>query len=125
MNVGELIKKVRKEKGMTQKQLADKAEISFSMISKLESGERKNPTNEILTKLANALEVSKAELVDDKEKIFAEWDEKYNSKQLSNDVKRLEKVDELKKILHELYPNDYDFLIDLFNKLGLMDPDEN
>lgn len=125
MNVGELIKKVRKEKGMTQKQLANKAEISFSMISKLESGERKNPTNEILTKLANALEVSKAELVDDKEKIFAEWDEKYNSKQLSNDVKRLEKVDELKKIFHELYPNDYDFLIDLFNKLGLMDSDEN
>lgn len=125
MNVGELIKKVRKEKGMTQKQLADKAEISFSMISKLESGERKNPTNEILTKLASALGVSKAELVDDKAKIFAEWDEKYNSKRFSTDIKRLEKVEELKKLLHELYPNDYNFLIDLFNRLGLMDTDEN
>ncbi len=101
MNVGELIKKVRKEKGMTQKQLAAKAEISFSMISKLESGERKNPTNDILTKIADALGVSKAELVDDKEKMLAEWDEKYNSTKLMANVRTLELLEKY-ELLNDL-----------------------
>lgn len=58
------IKIIRKNKGWTQKKLAEKSKVSFSMISKLESGEKKNPSFETLTKIAEALEVSVNDLLE-------------------------------------------------------------
>ena len=47
--IGEFIKKTRKEKGMTQIQLADKLNISFQSVSKWETGETLPDTNILLT----------------------------------------------------------------------------
>ncbi len=55
--VGENIKKIRKMKGLTQRKLADKSGVSYSMICKLESGEQKNPSLHTLEKIADALDV--------------------------------------------------------------------
>jgi putative transcriptional regulator len=53
----------RKAKGLTQKQLADKAKISSISINRYESGERK-PTVVVAKKLAEVLEIPSAEFFD-------------------------------------------------------------
>lgn len=63
MALNENIKKYRKSSGLTQKALAGKSELSFSMISKLESGQQTNPSFETLRKIADVLGVSPAELI--------------------------------------------------------------
>lgn len=52
--IGQYIKKLRKEKGLTQTQLADKLNISFQSVSKWEVGETLPDTN-ILLSLCNEL----------------------------------------------------------------------
>ena len=59
------IKNIRKSIGMTQKELAEKSGVSFSMVSKLESGEKKNPSFDTLNKIAAALKVNTNELLSD------------------------------------------------------------
>ena len=49
------IKEYREEKGWSQEQLAKEANISRSIISQLETGERLTTTSKTLLKLANAL----------------------------------------------------------------------
>lgn len=55
--VGLYIKKKRKEKGLTQAELADKLNISFQAVSKWETGETL-PDTGILLELCNILDVS-------------------------------------------------------------------
>ncbi|MGN1134192.1 MAG: helix-turn-helix domain-containing protein [Oscillospiraceae bacterium] len=62
MHVGQIIKTIRKEKGMTQKQLGEKCGMFDSAIRKYESG-RQNPKYETLVKIANALEVNIKDLL--------------------------------------------------------------
>lgn len=57
MNTGEKIKYFRLARNMTQEQLAQEAEISFSTLRKYEANER-NPKYEQLSKIAAALEIS-------------------------------------------------------------------
>ena len=56
LNIPTRIKALRKAKGLTQKELAKQAGVSFSMVSKIESGERNNPSLEILEKIGNVIE---------------------------------------------------------------------
>lgn len=49
------LKHFRKKAKLTQKELSELSEISFSMISKIESGEQKNPTLLTISKLADSL----------------------------------------------------------------------
>lgn len=58
MNVGLLISTKRKEKGMTQKELAEKVGVSEATISRWESGEIKNMKRKFVGALANALGIS-------------------------------------------------------------------
>ncbi|MDP2649665.1 MAG: helix-turn-helix transcriptional regulator [bacterium] len=60
--LGEKIKKYRKEKGLTQEQLADAAEIERSYMGTIERGER-NPTLLKVYKIAKALTVNLSELL--------------------------------------------------------------
>lgn len=56
----ELIKEIvlmRKRGGITQRQLADKAGISYSYLTKLESGNAKNPTVGTIVSLLDAVSV--------------------------------------------------------------------
>lgn len=61
--LGDRLKRYRKELGMTQADLARKAGVSAAYISELESGLGKRPSGEILLRLANALDVTIAELL--------------------------------------------------------------
>ena len=59
--VGERIRNFRKEKGWSQEELADNANLHTTYIGQLERGE-KNPTLESIEKIANALGISLEEL---------------------------------------------------------------
>lgn len=62
MSVGENIKKIREEKGMTQKELAEKCGIIYQTIGKYERG-LLNPKMETLVKIANAMDVYASDLL--------------------------------------------------------------
>ena len=55
--IGQFIKKLRKEKGLTQSQLAEKLNISFQSVSKWETGETLPDTN-ILLSLCDELDTT-------------------------------------------------------------------
>jgi transcriptional regulator with XRE-family HTH domain len=57
------IKKLREARGLTQVELAGKVGVTQVYISSLESGVRKNPSLELLGKLAKALKTNVAELL--------------------------------------------------------------
>ena len=59
--LGEKIRKLRKQKGISQETLADKAGIERSYMGAIERGER-NPSYDKLVSIARALNVSPAEL---------------------------------------------------------------
>lgn len=64
MPLKENLKKFRRNQSLTQKQLAEKSGLSFSMVSKLESGEQTNPSFETLEKIAKALDINPGLLLD-------------------------------------------------------------
>ena len=64
MNKGENIKKLRKERGLTQKKLGDLCNIAESTIRRYEIGDL-NPKLETIMKIAAALEVPYFHLLDE------------------------------------------------------------
>ncbi len=58
MNISNNLKKLRKERGWTQKQLAKKANVYYAMIFKIEQNFSKEPTIQTVAKIADALNVS-------------------------------------------------------------------
>ncbi len=65
MSLGERIRQFRAERGLQQRQLAEKADLTPSMVSQIES-ERLTPSLHTLGKIAAALGVSIASLFDQK-----------------------------------------------------------
>jgi transcriptional regulator with XRE-family HTH domain len=63
MTIGGKIQKLRKEMGLTQEELAKKANLSYTTLIKIESDQVKNPTIKTIRKIAEALEVSLDNLV--------------------------------------------------------------
>lgn len=59
--VGTKIKALRKEKGLTQEQLAEKANLSYTYLTRLER-EGRNLSLETIEKIINALDISPNEL---------------------------------------------------------------
>ena len=57
-----ILQQVRRNQNITQKQLSEKTHISNSYIQKLETGNRQKPSYEIVTILANALNVKPEDL---------------------------------------------------------------
>lgn len=64
MGLSENLKTIRKKQKISQRKLAAASGISYSMVSKLESGEQKNPSLETLEKIATALNVTVSQLMD-------------------------------------------------------------
>lgn len=64
MSIGDLIKKRRKIMNLTQRQLSYFTNVSNTEISRIESGERKHPSPDILKKLAEPLGVAYEELLE-------------------------------------------------------------
>ena len=56
------IKKLRKQRKLSQEELAKKAGVTYSTLIKLESGVNKNPTIKTIQQIAAALEISLDEL---------------------------------------------------------------
>ncbi|ENK1243849.1 helix-turn-helix domain-containing protein [Clostridium sporogenes] len=63
MQFGEFLKNIRKEKGLSQRQLAELSRISNTEISRIESGKRQNPSPNILKSIAPHLGLSYGELM--------------------------------------------------------------
>jgi len=61
--LGRVLKTLREERGLTQVDLANKAKVGRTYIVKLETGDKKNPSLDILKKLAKALGVPVTELL--------------------------------------------------------------
>lgn len=61
--LGEQIRKLRKEKHLTQEKLAELANIDPKTVIELEAGKRANPTLQTLNKLARVLKTSLEDLV--------------------------------------------------------------
>lgn len=62
-NIGERLRDVRKRRGMSQRELAERSGVSLSLIRKLEQGERNDTRLETARQLARALKVSTTRLV--------------------------------------------------------------
>jgi len=60
--IGAKIKKIRKQKGLTQEKLSELTNIDYSYLNLIESGKR-NPSIKRLHKIAKVLEVSLKELM--------------------------------------------------------------
>lgn len=56
------VKKLRKQKKISQEKLARLADISYNTIVKIEAGKATNPTFETLSKLADTFDISIDEL---------------------------------------------------------------
>jgi transcriptional regulator with XRE-family HTH domain len=67
MHIGDRIKAIRKDKGITQTDLALKAGISRTYLADLE-GNRYNPSLSILKVIATALNVKLSDIIEGKEK---------------------------------------------------------
>ena len=63
MMLGDVLRRLRKAKGLTQPELARRAEITDEYVSMLESGVKRNPSLAVLQRLAKALNVTVAELI--------------------------------------------------------------
>ena len=61
--VGEVIAEAREKAGLSQRQLAKKANINNSELSKIEAGIRKDPSPRILRKISNHLDVNYNDLM--------------------------------------------------------------
>ncbi len=63
-HLGGRIKKARQARGLSQKALADKVQLSRIYIAKLEAGERRAPSLAALERIARVLGMKLSELVD-------------------------------------------------------------
>ena len=91
MYIGENLKRIRTEKGLTQKQLADVVGCSENAIQQYESNVRE-PRNEMMLGIANALEIRIAELIGknyelppDIQKLLSSYRELYDEEQHYNE----------------------------------------
>jgi transcriptional regulator with XRE-family HTH domain len=61
--VGARIRQLRRSAKLTQRQLAERVPMSAGNLSRIENGEQGPPTDEILERVANALDTDPAELL--------------------------------------------------------------
>jgi transcriptional regulator with XRE-family HTH domain len=59
----QVIRELREQKGLTQEELAFKAKVTPGYVAQLELGIRKNPSLEVVRRLARALGVRLVELL--------------------------------------------------------------
>jgi len=57
------LKQLRKKSGWSQQKLAEKAGLSYNVITKIEQGSAKNPNIQTMIKLADVFQISLDELV--------------------------------------------------------------
>ncbi|AYK64710.1 helix-turn-helix domain-containing protein [Bacillus subtilis] len=90
MTVGQRIKAIRKERKLTQVQLADKANLSRSYLADIER-DRYNPSLSTLESVAGALGVQVSAIVGE-ENLIKEEPAQYNAKEEKDIAKRMEEI---------------------------------
>jgi transcriptional regulator with XRE-family HTH domain len=90
VSLAENIKKIRKKKGWSQKELGEMIGSHLSHINRIETG-KQNPSLEVLIKLADALEVSIDGLVRGSEEDFKEI--RLEDKNMAERIKLLNTMD--------------------------------
>ncbi|CAF1719896.1 HTH-type transcriptional regulator SinR [Bacillus subtilis] len=90
MTVGQRIKAIRKERKLTQVQLADKANLSRSYLADIER-DRYNPSLSTLESVAGALGVQVSAIVGE-ENVIKEEPVEYNAKEEKDIAKRMEEI---------------------------------
>ena len=86
MGIGENIRRLREEKGLTQEKVADELDVSYQAVSSWEREEYK-PDLDKLMKLAEVFDVSLSALVEDKRKVFKTKEAIYNWEHMKTYVK--------------------------------------
>lgn len=61
--IGKNIKKIRRDKGISQDRLSKLADLSLNTVVTVESGANPNPTIETLKKIATALDIAVENLI--------------------------------------------------------------
>ncbi len=62
--LGEIVRELREARGLTQAQLAERAQIALSYVTLIEAGQEANLSRQILHRLARALGVPAKRLVE-------------------------------------------------------------
>ena len=60
---GRRLRELRKEAGMSQREVAQKVGVDFTYLSKIESGVMSPPSEKVITKLARVLDANRDELI--------------------------------------------------------------
>ncbi len=93
MTIGENIRRIRKEKGITQKELGERLKMTQSAIGQFEN-DKTSPKKDTIEKIASALGVNPSELMKG-DSIWEDFDKKH-ADEIENTVKYLEFIDFLK-----------------------------
>lgn len=72
MKLGQKIRQLREDKGFSLNGLAEEASISKAYLSQLENDVSQQPSAEILLKIASALGITIADLLDQPVRVYAE-----------------------------------------------------
>ena len=91
MSIGENIYRLRKEKGMTQEDLAEKLDVTFQAISSWERDEYR-PEFETFIKLTEVLEVPATSIIEDKSVTFNTKEAVYDWEHMKTYVKTFAKT---------------------------------
>lgn len=112
MKTSEKIKMLRKDKGLSQTELGNMIGVQKSAISKYEKGIVVNIKKDTLDKLAEALEVSPAELLDDvAENYFSNVEQYINSLDIRQELRKALSLDP-KIGTYKFSDHDIDMIID-------------
>lgn len=130
MTVGERIKKIRLEKCMTQKEVAEKCGINDANIRKYESG-RQNPKIETVEKIAKALDVPITQLLpyqikaDHNAKSIEDMTEEERKEYMQKSIEDMKKVFKaFEKPLEELQEVKQQLLLSYYDSLNYTGKDE-
>ena len=130
MNLGEFLKDKRKQKRLSQRQLAEYSGVSNTEISRLEAGTRQKPSPKVLSAIAPHLGVSYGELLKMAGYIDENLDEDFaslntvkptiNHNIIINDINKLDNIDFVKlmiKAAKDLPEDDLKMISDLTRHL--------
>lgn len=100
--IGENIKRIRKKRKITQIQLAKMCGLTNDYISKLELGKRENPSSDVISKIAEALNCSVDELISGEAKVPT-IDDKFKKLfvETADKISRQEKLKTVSQLLME------------------------
>lgn len=107
--VGNNIKRARKEKGLTLKELGEKIGLTEATVQKYESGNIKTIDVELLANIAKVLGVTTGTL--------ANWEEKYDVNPKENIVHSGKQYGEIAKIYSQLTPGHKMAVLNLMKNL--------